>query len=89
MRLRSSYSTTFKFVEEERTVAFEVLCAEEKLYTDKLKEVIDTYLYDGRKPLNDDVAGTLQIKPKLLERKTIIPRVLDKIVDFVEKFYDR
>ncbi|MBD3829552.1 MAG: type I restriction endonuclease subunit R [Arcobacter sp.] len=78
-----------KFVDEERTVAFEVLCAQEKLHSDKLKDVIDTYLYDGRKPLNDDVAGTLQVKPKLLERKTIIPRVLDKIVDFVEKFYDR
>ena len=78
-----------KFVDEERIVAFEVLCEEEKLHNEKLKDVIDTYLYDGRKPLNDDIAGTLQVKPKLLERKTIIPRVLDKIVGFVEKFYDR
>ena len=28
------------------------------------------------------------MKPKLLERKKIVPRVLDKIVGFVDKFYD-
>lgn len=42
----------------------------------------------GIKPLKDDIAKTLKIKPKLLERKRIIPRVLDKILGFVEKFYD-
>ena len=64
------------------------LCDEEKLHKNILIGIIDTYLYDGRKPLNDDIFKTLQIKPKLLERKKVIPRVLDKIVNFVEKFYD-
>ncbi len=39
-------------------------------------------------PLKDEIASTLKVKPKLLERKKVIPRVLDKIVSFVEKFYD-
>ena len=34
------------------------------------------------------MAKTLNVKPKLLERKKIVPRVLDKIIGFVEKFYD-
>ncbi len=37
----------------------------------------------------DDIAKTLLSKPKLLERKTIIPRVLDKIMEHVEKFYEQ
>jgi len=50
--------------------------------------VVETYLYDQRKPLADDIAKTLQSKPKLLERKKIIPRVLDKIMEHIEKFYE-
>lgn len=58
-------------------------------YFINLKKVIDTYLYDERIPLANDVAKTLKEKPKFLERKKIIPRVLDKIVGFVEKFYEK
>ena len=50
--------------------------------------MVETYLYDQRKPLADDIAKTLQSKLKLLERKTIIPRVLDKIMEHIEKFYE-
>ena len=45
------------------------------------------YLYDERPPLSDDIANTLNVKPKLLERKKVVPRVLAKIIGFVEKFY--
>lgn len=75
------------FWDEEKLKAFDALCEEENLVSDELKKVIETYIYDERIPLKDDVAKTLKIKPKLLERKVILPRVLDKIVAFVEKFY--
>lgn len=75
------------FWDEEKLKAFDMLCEEENLLSDELKKVIETYIYDERIPLKDDVAKTLKVKPKLLERKTILPRVLDKIVAFVEKFY--
>lgn len=75
------------FWNEEKLKAFDALCEEEKLIPEELKKVIETYIYDERIPLKDDVAKTLKVKPKLLERKTILPRVLDKIVLFVEKFY--
>jgi type I restriction enzyme R subunit len=39
--------------------------------------------------LANDVAKALKDKPKFLERKKIIPRVLDKIIGFVDKFYER
>ena len=75
------------FWDAEKLKAFDALCEEENLVSDELKKVIETYIYDERIPLKDDVAKTLNVKPKLLERKVILPRVLDKIVAFVEKFY--
>jgi type I restriction enzyme R subunit len=77
-----------KFWEAEKESAYDELCREENLKCDEVRKVVDTYVYEERKPLKDDVAKTLKVKPKLLERKTIVPRVLDKIVEFVDKFYD-
>ncbi len=77
-----------KFWEEEKEKAFVALCDEEELDCEKIKQVVETYLYEERLPLKDDIAGTLLRKPKLLERKTIVPRVLEKVVKFVDKFYD-
>jgi len=77
-----------KFWEEEKESAYNKLCLEENLDCEKVKQVVDTYVYEERKPLKDDVAKTLKVKPKLLERKKIVPRVLEKIVKFVDTFYD-
>jgi len=76
------------YLDTQRVKAFEELCEEENLHNDELKKVIDTYIYDERIPLQDDIAKTLKVQPKLLERKKILPRVLDKIVKFVETFYN-
>ena len=77
-----------KFWKEEKESAYDKLCLEENLDCEKVKQVVDTYVYEERKPLKDDVAKTLKVKPKLLERKKIVPRVLEKIVKFVDTFYD-
>jgi type I restriction enzyme R subunit len=77
-----------KFWDDEKEKAFNGICKEENLDKDKVLNVVETYLYDQRKPLDDDIAKTLQIKPKLLERKKIIPRVLNKLMGFIDKFAD-
>jgi len=77
-----------KFWDEERIKEFDEICEEENLIKDEVKNLIDTYLYDERVPLSDDIVKTLQVKPKLLERKKIATRVLDRLMAFVEKFYD-
>lgn len=76
-----------KFWDEEKIKAFDELCEEENLNKEEVKKVVDTYLYDERPPLGDDIANTLNVKPKLLERRKVVPRVLEKIMMFVEKFY--
>ena len=75
------------FLNIEKTVAFKKLCKEENLNCQEVQKVIDTYLYDERKPLKSDIVKTLNFKPKLLERKKIVPRVLEKIVKFIDKFF--
>jgi type I restriction enzyme R subunit len=72
----------------EKDKAFSYLVDEEQLIAEKAQEVVETYLYEQRPPLKDDIAGTLSVKPKLLERKVVLPRVQDKLMDFVERFYD-
>lgn len=76
-----------KFVAVEREKSFNDLVESENLIDVELSNLIDNYLYDGRTPLKDDVAKTMRQKPKLLERKTVVPRVLTQITGFVEKFY--
>jgi len=77
-----------RFWEEQKVGEFGTLCEDEGLVEEEVRAVVETYLYDQRKPLADDIAKTLQAKPKLLERKKIIPRVLDKIMEHIEKFYE-
>ena len=77
-----------KFWDAAKVGEFGTLCEDEGLVEAEVKAVVETYLYDQRKPLADDIAKTLQTKPKLLERKKIIPRVLDKIMEHIEKFYE-
>lgn len=76
-----------KYWDSEKQKAFELIVKEENLKSDKLKKVIDTYLYEQRVPLANDIAKTLVDSPKYLERRKIISRILDKINDFVERFF--
>jgi len=77
-----------KFWDLQKEKAFELLCEEENLFNDEVKKVIDTYLYEQRKPLSTDVAKTLKTKHGLLKRKKIVSRVLEKIIDFVDTFFE-
>lgn len=74
------------FWNDERKQALEKLCNEEKLSQVKLQSVIDNYLFTERKPIRDEVIEVLKEKPKILERKTILERIIQKIEEFVETF---
>ena len=75
------------FWEVERVAAFDTLCKEEQLDADKLKNVIDRYVYTGRKPLPDpDIIDLITHPLKLAERAATRKRVLEKVVDYVTTF---
>ncbi len=54
----------------------------------EVKGVVETYLYDQRKPLNDDMSKTLTNIYPFLERRKVVSRVLEKIMGHIEKFYE-
>ena len=75
-----------EFWEAEKQVALNELCSEENLKREAMQKVIEDYLFTGRTPLRDEILGTLEVKPKLLKRKSIVKRLSAKIMDFVETF---
>lgn len=76
---------TFMEVEKQKEVS--KLVEDEKLKADALKNLIDNYLYEERKPRSQEIIDILQTKPKILERKSIVNRVFGKVQDLVERFY--
>lgn len=76
------------YVNEEKQKAFDLLCSEEGLTPEKLEKVIGDYIYTERTPMRDEVVELLIEKPKLLERKRVVSRVIEKIMLFVNTFID-
>jgi type I restriction enzyme R subunit len=73
---------------ESKKRAFDNLCAEEKMLPAQLEQIVSNYGYYNRLPKTQDIASALSFQPKILERKTILQRVGDKIQDFINTFID-
>jgi type I restriction enzyme R subunit len=74
------------FINDEKQKALLELCENERLVPEKLDKIIGNYLFTERKPLRDEVFEILIDKPKILERKTVVERVTNKILSFIETF---
>ena len=58
-----------------------------KMGDDKLKKVIDRYIYTGKKPLPDpDIIQLINRPLKLADRAPARKRVLEKVVEYVDTF---
>ena len=75
------------FMDIERQKEVSKLCQDESLDSKALKNLIDNFLYEERKPRNQEIVEVLQIKPKILERKSIVDRIFDKIQIIVVRFF--
>lgn len=69
--------------------AFENLVKSENLDGKQLEAVVNNYIYTQRKPLGSTIGKILKKKPKIRERKRTFERVLSKIEDFVEVFFEQ
>jgi len=74
------------FVNEEKQKALTELCEQEGLIPEKLNQIIGNYLFTERKPLRDEVFDILIEKPKLLERKNVVERVISKVLNFIDTY---
>jgi type I restriction enzyme R subunit len=77
-----------KFWDVEQEKGFSRLCRENGLKDDEVKRVISSYIYDGKKPLREDIVACLVVKPKIRERKRVIADVTGEILGYIERFLD-
>lgn len=68
--------------------AFEQLCADENIQPEQLEKLMQTYVFANRLPRDQEIANALGFKPKILERKSILERVADKIQTFINTFIE-
>ena len=55
---------------------------------EQLEQIVKNYGFYNRLPKSQDIGNALSFKPKILERKTILQRVGDKIQDFINTFIE-
>jgi type I restriction enzyme R subunit len=73
--------------EVEKENASKLIAQEESLVPDRLKEVVEQMIYNNQGPLREDVVRTMKKPPSVLERKKVIPRLTERLKDFVNTFY--
>lgn len=83
----SNLSNEFdKFMIIQKSKEFEKMCKEEDIDSARFAKLINDYLYTEKMPLKEEIAETLNYKPKLLERKNVIERIKNKLVEFINIF---
>jgi len=70
------------FWTEERQVLLKAFATQEKLKEDRVKKVVEDYLFTDKIPLPDEVINTFVDKPSLKERKIKMPVLRKTIVTF-------
>lgn len=77
-----------KYWQEQKVLALNKICEEENLYKKQFKNLIDTYIFTGKKPLKDDVFKCLENRPSVLQARQIGERIITKMDEFVNVFVD-
>ena len=75
-----------EFWNTEKEKSFLALCDEEDVDQEKMHKIIGDYLYSNQTIQRDDVIQSLNLSPKLLDRKPLATRVINRIYEFVETF---
>lgn len=68
--------------------AFEQLCTDEHIQPEQLEKLLQNYVFANRLPRDHEIVKALNFQPKILERKTILERVTDKIQLFINTFIE-
>lgn len=77
-----------EFWSTERSEALANIGREEGVVTQKLERLIEGYIFSNRKPRKTELADTLEKKPGILQRNSIINRLTKKFNDFIDTFVD-
>ena len=77
-----------KFWQDQKVLALGKLCEEEHLDKAQFKALIDAYIFSGREPIKDEVFKCLDNRPSVLQARAIGDRIISKMKDFVEVFFE-
>lgn len=76
------------FMDVEKLNAFNKFVEDEKLNPDKLKKLIEDYLFSQRTPKKQEIVDVLETQPTILKRASIGEIILGKFMDFVNTFFN-
>lgn len=76
------------FWNAERLVAIEKICAVEQIEQAIFRAMIEQYHFSGKRPLQGEIVEALSLKPKILERKSVVERIIGKLLGLVSTFDD-
>ena len=76
------------FWTEQKRLAFIQLCADENIVPEQFEQLLQTYVFANRLPRDQEIVKALDFQPKILERKSILERVADKIQIFINTFIE-
>lgn len=74
------------FWDEEKTKAIEAICDAEQIDAKAFMAMIENYHFSGKRPLQGTVVEALVVKPKILERKSVVERIVSKLLGLVSTF---
>jgi type I restriction enzyme R subunit len=77
-----------EFWTEHQQKAFEQLCTDENIVPEQLQKLLNNYTFANDLPKNQEIKSALNFKPKILESKTIVERIKDKIQAFIDTFIE-
>lgn len=72
--------------EVEREAAMQAVCTDEGIEPAQLHHLIKLYQFTGQTPEREDVVAALTVKPRILQRRKVIDRVIDKMTSIVRTF---
>ena len=74
------------FWKHEQETALGELCEEEGLFDHEIQKIVADINFSGQSPLRETIVASMKEKPRILERKTVIDRVTDKIMKYIRTF---
>ncbi len=75
-----------QFWQDQKVLALEKLCEEEKLDKAQFKALIEAYMFSGQEPIQDDILTCLDNRPSILQARNIGNRILSKMREYMEVF---
>ncbi|MER9689679.1 type I restriction endonuclease subunit R [Mesorhizobium sp. M0139] len=75
-----------RYWEDEREKALSALCVSEGIGRAHLNHLLELYNFTGQTPQREDVVGALTVKPRILERRKIVDRIIDKMMSVIRVF---